>query len=117
VAKAVNNGKAQPKKGAHAGKPAQSGKASGKQGEAKPARGKAAQARSRVRGRSRERKSLRQFLHEVRIELGKVTWPTRKDLIQSTIVVLVAVAIATAYTFVLDTAFSRFVDLVVRVIT
>jgi preprotein translocase subunit SecE len=117
VAKAVNNGKAQPKKGAHAGKPTQGGKASGKQGEAKPARGKAAQARSRVRGRSRERKSLRQFLHEVRIELGKVTWPTRKDLAQSTLVVLVAVAIATAYTGVLDVIFDRAIAFVVGLLT
>ena len=37
------------------------------------------------------------FLRDVRIEMGKVTWPTRKDLVQSTIVVLVAVAIAAAY--------------------
>ena len=57
------------------------------------------------------------FLKDVRIELGKVTWPTRKDLIQSTIVVLVAVAIATVYTFGLDTVFSRAVDLVLRVIS
>ncbi len=43
----------------------------------------------------------------MRIELGKVTWPTRKDLIQSTIVVLVAVGIATAYTGVLDFVFAK----------
>ena len=36
---------------------------------------------------------------------------------QSTVVVLVAVAIMTTYTFVLDTAFSRFVELVISVIT
>ena len=43
----------------------------------------------------------------MRIELGKVTWPTRKDLMQSTLVVLVAVAIATVYTGVLDFVFSK----------
>ena len=47
------------------------------------------------------------FLRDVRIELGKVTWPTRKDLMQSTLVVLVAVAIATVYTFGLDTVFAQ----------
>jgi preprotein translocase subunit SecE len=52
----------------------------------------------------------------VRIELGKVTWPTRKDLMQSTLVVLVAVAIATVYTFGLDTIFAKTVDVVLSVI-
>ena len=49
--------------------------------------------------------------------MGKVTWPTRKDLMQSTLVVLVAVAIASAYTGILDFAFQEFIDLVMRVIT
>ena len=54
------------------------------------------------------------FLRDVRIELGKVTWPTRKDLAQSTLVVLVAVAIAAIYTAVLDFGFSKLVDQVVN---
>jgi len=37
------------------------------------------------------------FLSEVRIELTKVTWPTRKELIQSTGVVIVLVIIAGIY--------------------
>ena len=49
--------------------------------------------------------------------MGKVTWPTRKDLMQSTLVVLVAVAIATAYTGVLDFAFSKLVDVVLNILT
>lgn len=119
MAKAVNNGKAQPGKGMSAGKPATSSGTMSKRVDGKAARGKT-QAKGRARAsssRSGEKKSLGKFLYEVRIELRKVTWPTRKDLLQSTLVVLVAVAIATVYTLVLDTAFSRFVDLVIRVIT
>ena len=56
-------------------------------------------------------------MHDVRVEMGKVTWPSRQDLVQSTIVVLVAVAIAAAYVGVLDLAFSEFVDFVLRYIT
>ena len=56
------------------------------------------------------------YFKEVKVELGKVTWPTRKDLIQSTIVVLVAVGIATVYTGVLDFVFSKAVDVVLSVI-
>ena len=114
MAKAVDNGKAQPGKGTPAGKP---GRTTGT--ASKRAGGKTqAQAKARASsGKSGEKRSLGKFLREVRIELRKVTWPTRKDLLQSTIVVLVAVSIATVYVFVLDTAFSRFVDLVLRVIT
>ncbi len=59
-----------------------------------------------------ERRGFRVFLKEVRVELKKVTWPSRKDLLQSTIVVLVAVAIAGAYTAALDYVFQRLVELV-----
>ena len=117
MAKAVNSGKAEPAKGAPGGgKSAQSGGAVSKRADAKPARGKS-QPKAKTRSKSGEKKSIGTFLHEVRIELRKVTWPTRKELMQSTVVVLVAVAIMTAYTFVLDTAFSRFVELVISVIT
>jgi preprotein translocase subunit SecE len=117
VAKAVNNDKAQPAKGTAASKPA--GKPAGKSTDNKPARssGAKAVAKAKAGAKSSDKRSIGKFLHEVRVELRKVTWPTRKELIQSTVVVLVAVAIATVYTFVLDTAFSRFVDLVIRVIT
>ena len=88
-------------------------------GAAKPARGKTPQ-KSRAQGRSgkpAEKRGLMRFLRDVRIEMGKVTWPTRKDLLQSTIVVLVAVAIATVYTGVLDTVFNKTVELLLQVLT
>ena len=45
---------------------------------------------------------LRTFLREVRVEMSKVTWPPRKELIQSTGVVIVAVIIAGVYIGVFD---------------
>jgi preprotein translocase subunit SecE len=45
---------------------------------------------------------LRTFLREVRVEMSKVTWPPRKELITSTGVVIVAVIIAGAYIGVWD---------------
>ena len=45
---------------------------------------------------------LRTFLREVRIEMSKVTWPPRKELITSTGVVIVAVIIAGVYIGVWD---------------
>lgn len=40
---------------------------------------------------------LRTFLREVRVEMKKVTWPPRKELIKSTGVVIVAVVIAAVF--------------------
>jgi preprotein translocase subunit SecE len=45
---------------------------------------------------------VRTFLREVRIEMSKVTWPPRKELITSTGVVIVAVIIAGVYIGVWD---------------
>ena len=57
----------------------------------------------------RERRGSR-FLREVIVELRKVSWPTRTQLIQSTAVVLVVVAIVSAYLAVIDSIFERFVN-------
>ena len=83
------------------------------------ARARAAARRSpaaRPGGAKAEKGGLRKFLRDVRVEMTKVTWPTRKDLIQSTIVVIVAVIIASAYTGVLDVVFSRVVDAVLSLV-
>jgi preprotein translocase subunit SecE len=57
----------------------------------------------------RKRTGVRQFLKEVRQELKKVLWPTRRELITYTIVVLVTVVVMTSYVFGLDVLFSKFV--------
>ena len=124
MAKTAGNSKSGSGKGKPTGKQAQGKKAGAKRADAKPARGKSQQKQSQQKqkaparsSRPAEKKGLMKFLRDVRIEMGKVTWPTRKDLLQSTVVVLVAVAIATAYTGVLDFVFSRIVDTVVNVLT
>lgn len=57
----------------------------------------------------KERTGARQFLKEVRQELRKVIWPTRKELATYTVVVLVTVVVLTSYVFGLDVVFSRFI--------
>ncbi len=44
----------------------------------------------------------RQFLREVKVELKKVTWPSKRELIGSTIVVIVFVFIVAAYLGLID---------------
>jgi preprotein translocase subunit SecE len=51
------------------------------------------------------------FLREVRIEMSKVTWPTRPELLQSTWVVLVAIVIAAIYIGIWDVIWSQIVSL------
>ena len=112
MAKTANNKKGGAGKSTPAGKPAQNKKAVAKRADAKPARGRSQQKpqQKAKAARPAEKKGFMKFLRDVRVEMGKVTWPTRKDLAQSTLVVLVAVAIAAAYTSVLDFGFSKIVD-------
>jgi preprotein translocase subunit SecE len=60
-------------------------------------------------GAPKKRTGIRQFLREVRQELRKVDWPTRKELVTYTVVVLVTITVLTVYVFGLDTVFERFV--------
>jgi preprotein translocase subunit SecE len=56
-----------------------------------------------------ERKGSR-FISEVIAELRKVSWPNRTQLLQSTAVVLIVVAIVAVYLAALDAVFSRLID-------
>ena len=52
-----------------------------------------------------ERTSPVQFVREVRGELRKVAWPTRGEVVNYSIIVLVAVVLLTAYVAALDYGF------------
>ena len=56
-----------------------------------------------------ERTSPGQFVGEVRSELRKVNWPTRPEVINYSIVVLVTVIILTVFIGLLDWVFATFV--------
>ena len=76
--------------------------------ETKPAKKRKAVAKPSVKERaSGTIDTIGQFLREVRIELSKVTWPTRKDTIASTSVVLVIVILIAAFLGIVDLGLSR----------
>lgn len=52
-----------------------------------------------------------QFLREVKIELKKVTWPSRKQTVGSTIVVIVLVMIISIFLGVIDIGLSSLIRL------
>ena len=58
-------------------------------------------------------KSL-QFLREVKIELKKVTWPTRKQTLGSTVVVLILVMIISFFLGVVDIGLSSVIRVVLQ---
>jgi len=58
---------------------------------------------------TREKIGPREYLSEVKGELRKVAWPTKKEVINSTIIVLIAVVVMTALIFGFDYASSKFV--------
>ncbi len=104
---------------------AKSGKAAAKKKE-KPApkgkartgglRGKLAARAQPVKAKPGKPKSLKErkfvkFFREVRVELSKVTWPSREELIQSTIVVVIAVTIAGTFIAIWDAVFSKVISL------
>jgi preprotein translocase subunit SecE len=58
-------------------------------------------------------KSL-QFLREVRVELKKVTWPSRKQTIGSTVVVIILVMIISLFLGLVDFGLSNLIRVVLQ---
>ncbi len=54
------------------------------------------------------------FFREVKIELTKVSWPTRKELFSATWIVIITTAILTIYIGVLDFFLSKAVTMVIK---
>ncbi len=50
--------------------------------------------------------SIASFLSETKVELKKVTWPTKQELIANTIVVIIAVVLCAALIWIIDSFFS-----------
>ena len=55
-----------------------------------------------------------QFLREVKVELKKVTWPSRKQTIGSTVVVIILVLIVSLFLGVVDIGLSNLVRVVLK---
>ena len=53
---------------------------------------------------------IAEFLQQVKAELQKVTWPTRKETYGSTVVVIVLVLIVAVFLWVVDTALSALIQ-------
>lgn len=59
-------------------------------------------------------RKLIRFVGEVKVELSKVTWSSREELIHSTMIVLGVMAFLSVFIGIVDLIFSQFVKLIVR---
>ena len=55
-----------------------------------------------------------QFFRQVKQEVKKVTWPSKKEVMRATIMVLIIVAIASAFFFFVDMIFAAIVRLIFK---
>lgn len=63
-----------------------------------------------------QKKGIMKFLREVQAEMKKVVWPTKNELINSTIVVFVTVLIVAGLISITDTIFSNLIHLLMKVV-
>jgi preprotein translocase subunit SecE len=54
------------------------------------------------------------FIKEVRSELSKVSWSTRKELLASTVLVITVTVILTIFIGIVDLGLSRFLSVVFK---
>lgn len=60
-------------------------------------------------------KKLFKFLREVRLEIKKVSWPTRKEISGSTTVVIVSVIIVAIYLGIIDNILQQLIMRLMRI--
>ncbi len=54
---------------------------------------------------------ITKFINDVKVEMAKVSWPTREELINSTMIVAVVGILFTSFIFVADLILSRVIQL------
>ncbi|MEW6109904.1 MAG: preprotein translocase subunit SecE [Nitrospirota bacterium] len=57
---------------------------------------------------------IKQFFREVKVETGKVVYPSREELIGSTWVVIITVLIISIFLGIVDLGLTRLVELALR---
>ncbi|MCY3872278.1 MAG: preprotein translocase subunit SecE [Gemmatimonadetes bacterium] len=55
---------------------------------------------------------ISQFLGEVRVEMGKVTWPTRDELKSSTTIVLILSLALAGFIYIVDTFLASIMEFI-----
>ena len=59
-------------------------------------------------------KNIKKFVLEAYVELKKVAWSTKEELLGSTIVVIVTTSIVAVYLFIIDGALTKFLSVIFK---
>jgi len=59
-------------------------------------------------------KNIKKFVLEAYVELKKVAWSTKEELLGSTIVVIVTTSILAVYLFIIDGALTKFLSVIFK---
>ncbi|MFQ6091397.1 MAG: preprotein translocase subunit SecE [bacterium] len=59
-------------------------------------------------------KKITKFFQEVRVEMSKVAWPTREELLASAKVVIVISLLFALYIFIVDTGLSKIMGIILK---
>ena len=60
-------------------------------------------------------KKLIEYIKEVRIEMQKVSWPTRNELMSATMLVIVLSLLMAVYVYVCDQVVNRIIGLLLKI--
>ena len=58
--------------------------------------------------------SIKEFLRECRVEFGKISWPQRKELVESTWVVLATIFIISLFVLVCDQVLAAVLNFIMK---
>ena len=61
--------------------------------------------------------ALSDYVKDVRVEMSKVTWPTRRELRESTLVVIVMVIVISIFIGIVDRALSYAFEALIRMLS
>ena len=71
-------------------------------------------AKSSARGRQRKENAVVKYFKETRAEVRRVSWPSREEAINLTIIVMTVTIAMAAFLGVVDFLFSRLFSLIIR---
>ena len=71
-------------------------------------------AKASAKGRQKKQNAIVRYLRETRAELRKVTWPSREEAINLTVIVVAVTVAMAAFLGVVDYLFSKLFGLIIR---
>ena len=59
---------------------------------------------------------VKKFYHDVKLEMKRVTWPSRRDVINTTMITIIAVFFFAFYLFVVDNGITKGLEVLAKLL-